>query len=84
MLCNDSAKASVVIVYAQMYCFMFCHLEWTEDDIVIIVYSENYFYAVAMSDGFYKSCILYILFFNFLRHFVVLGCGFNAGQKVWS
>jgi hypothetical protein len=56
-------------------------MEWTEDDIGIIVDSENYFYAVAMSDGFYKSCILDILFFNFLRHFLVLDCGFNAGQK---
>jgi hypothetical protein len=56
-------------------------MEWTEDDIVIIVYSENYFYAVAMSDGLCKSCIIGILFFNFVRHFLVLGCGINAGQK---
>jgi hypothetical protein len=55
-------------------------LEWTEDGIVIMVYSESPFHEVAVGDGFCKSCII-ILFCNFLRHFLVLGCGFNAGQK---
>jgi hypothetical protein len=56
-------------------------MEWTQDDIVIIVYSENCFHELTMNDGFCKSCSLDILFFNFRRHFLALGCGFNAGQK---